>query len=177
MDSHVHLPQQGTCGDSVPVDHKHVQDSQRRDVLVAQNSIMTERHGDCFPVAAEWRSRSRQSPPQQLPWGAYCKALQSVRPRAKPCAAALSSIPWRPTWQLGSEHCSAPHGHLRGWRGAGCLPLPDPSKSPDSLALAGTGRKMLRVEDTATTSSKELSSEGEALYISPVQMRTVRNES
>lgn len=51
-----------------------------------------------------------------------------------------------------------------------------PERAQLALLWQGLGRKMLREEDTVTTSPKERSSGGEALCISPVQMRRARKE-
>lgn len=58
-----------------------------------------------------------------------------------------------------------------GGEPAACLCLcRTPERAQLALLWQGLGRKMLREEDTVTTSPKERSSGGEALCISPVQM-------
>lgn len=64
-----------------------------------------------------------------------------------------------------------------GGEPAACLCLcRTPERAQLALLWQGLGRKMLREEDTVTTSPKERSSGGEALCISPVQMRRARKE-
>lgn len=151
MDSHVHLHQQGSCGDPVPVGHKQLWDPQRRDVLVAQNSVMTERCGYCSPVAGEWRSTGHhKSYPGKLIVRFYRALDPEQSPVLLPCAVLCGGPPRRWTrgtalWsgKLSGTSSEALHIHLQGWRGAGCLPLPltDSKKSPDFFALVETGKK------------------------------------